>query len=364
MGRFRSGYNNYRGRRTVTDILKWIAIVLGVLVVVMLGVLFFAQEDLVFTDSGLKWPDPFAQTGGAQSTQESGEINVVIQPPAGSESSSQEETGAVPETGEEMSGLELPVSAVLDGTDQDQLTAAGANALILEMKDTEGKLGWSSQQPLAVQGGVNSTQSGVNEALQTWNQGDVYTIARVCCFRDNTMPYQHNNMALRANYGNWRDELGLRWLNPDSQEVWDYLSGLCGELAQLGFDEIVLECCAFPTQGNLEAIVHNGSYGTGEFQTAIESFLQQVQTAIEPYGTTLSIQASRNEVSGTVSGSGLTGAVLEQYADRIWMIQDHLEPQLASLLENAGVTQAETRLVEQEETDQGTYQVQGRLPQN
>lgn len=62
----------------------------------------------------------------------------------------------------------------------------------------------------------------------------MYTIARVCAFRDNTVPYQNNSVALKASYGNWRDELGLRWLNPDSEKARSYLIGLCRELAPVG----------------------------------------------------------------------------------------------------------------------------------
>lgn len=56
----------------------------------------------------------------------------------------------------------------------------------------------------------------------------MYTIARVCAFRDNTLPYQDNRVALKAGYGNWRDEEKLRWLDPDSETARAYIVGLCG----------------------------------------------------------------------------------------------------------------------------------------
>ena len=153
---------------------------------------------------------------------------------------------------EALRAVELPLSAVQDGTARSRLEQAGANALILEMKDSQGDLAWRSGESLAAR--VSSGDETINGALEDWNRGDVYTIARVCAFRDNTVPYQNNSVALKASYGNWRDELGLRWLNPDSEKARSYLIGLCRELAQLGFDEIMLDQCWFPTQGKLDQI--------------------------------------------------------------------------------------------------------------
>lgn len=347
MRRFRSGYGGYRGRRTLNDILKLIAIVLGVLVVLSLSGLLLGQNYIVFTDSGLRLEWPFTQKGEGEPVPPD-KVNVVVQP-----GSSQSEEPEEPEEQEQppvetpmMAAVELSVDAVLDGTALQKLEQAGANALILDMKDQEGKLGWVSQQEVAVRGEVNAKADGINEALRVWNQGEVYTVASVCCFRDNTVPYQRNDLALRATYGNWRDELGLRWLNPDSADARAYLTGLCGELAQLGFDEILLDCYAFPTQGKRSAIVQSGSYQSGQFAQVTETFLDEVRQAVKPYGTVLSIRANRTVFTGENADSGLTAAVMEGGADRIWMPEDGEEPALPDLLSSFGITRPEERLVE------------------
>lgn len=78
----------------------------------------------------------------------------------------------------------------------------------------------------------------------------MYTIARVW-----RLPGQHP--ALSGQPGgpegglwNWRDEEKLRWLDPDSETARAYIVGLCRELAQLGFDEIMLDQCWFPTRAS------------------------------------------------------------------------------------------------------------------
>ena len=346
MRRSQNRYSGYRGRRTANDLLKRIALVLAVLVALVLGGLFLGQDYIVFTDNGLRLDLPFFRRE-TQEPLDPGSVSVVVRPkePEDNEPEDQqpEEQQPVPE--EAMAAVELPVSALLDGTAAQRLEEAGANSLILEMKDREGRLAWRSRQELAVQSGVPMGTEEMNEALRLWNEGGVYTVARVCCFRDNTLPYQRNEVALRAGYGNWRDELGLRWLNPDSQAARTYLADLCEELAQLGFDEILLECCQFPCRGNLGAIVPNGSFADGGFETVMAGFLSQLGERLEPYGTVLSLRADRDALADGAAGSGLTAAALESGVDRIWMEEDGQEPALVELLSQAGLSEPEQRLV-------------------
>lgn len=341
MSRFKNEYVGYRGRRTLKDILRLIAIILGILVLLMGAGLLFGQRYIVYTDDGLRVEWPFGEEKRPEPL-EPGDVSVVVRPQEGHTPPEEllEET-------EEMalSALELPLEVVLDGTARQQLDEAGANALILEMKGPEGLLNWQSEKPLAIQAKVNSERSEINARLEEWNRGDVYTIARVCCFRDNTMPYQRNAVALRAGYGNWRDELGLRWLDPDNADARAYLAQLCGELARLGFDEILLECCAFPTLGNREAIVQKDSFVTGQYAVTTEAFLNEVAGVLEPYDTVLAVRVERDSLTGADTLSGLTPAVLERCAHRLWMAEDGASPALLDLMSGAGIQEPDKRLV-------------------
>ncbi|MGI5963445.1 MAG: putative glycoside hydrolase [Lawsonibacter sp.] len=342
MGRKRSGYSSYRGRKTLNDLLKGIAVVLAVLVVLLLAGLFLGQDYLVFTDRGLRWNLPFGQEKSTNISSP-GTVDVEIRPSEDEAKAAEEENALVSE-GEHMAALELPVSCLADGSAQQQLEQAGANALILEMKNPEGMLSWSSEQNYARAAGVNAKTEGINGLFTTWNQGEVYTIARVCCFRDNTLPYQRNDVALRATYGNWRDELGLRWLDPGNETAQSYVAQLCEELAQMGFDELVLEACYFPWQGNLDAIEKKDQY-TEEVQAErMEEFLNQVRSCVEPYGTKVSVLVSQEMLVDGAQTGGLTGQVLERNAQRIWMETDQPQQAIATL-ENVGLTNASERFV-------------------
>lgn len=340
---FKSGYSGYRGRRTLNDTLKLIVLILSVLVLLVFIGLMAGQRYLVFTDDGLRLDLPFSREE-EQEPLAPGDISVVVQP-SGSVEQGKDSVEEIPETEAAMAALTLSLDAVLDGSAQQELEKAGANAVVLEMKNSEGRLNWSSNQPLAVQYGLNSQRADINERLRQWNEGTVYTVAQVTCFRDNSIPYQRNDMALRASYGNWRDELGLRWMNPDSEEARNYLTQLCVELAELGFDEILLDCCGFPTQGSLESIVQNGSYANGQFEAGIETFLSQIRTALEPYDTALAVRTDRTVLDGQDTVSGLTAAVLERWVHRLWLTEDGQSPALEELATGAGILEAEKRLV-------------------
>ena len=349
MGRYNRDVGGYRGRRTITDILKFIAAVLAVLVVVVLGGIFYLQRYVVYTDEGAKLElPPFLQfLRWEREEPEPAESNT---PPDLSDVSFTEDpSGSVSEPvsePEEPAGfaLELPVSDVVSGAAAEKLAQAGAQALILEMKDQEGRLAWHSGRAEADRAQVNGSQAN-SDALAQWNQGEVYTIARVCCFRDNSIPYYYNKLALRVSGGNWRDELGLRWLSPAQEDAQGYIAALCGELAGLGFDEIVLEQFAFPTAGKLDHITRGENYDAAQFTPRLESLLTQIQQAVEPYGTKISLRVGRDTLTGAETSSGVTGALLEGYAFRVWMDEDGLLPPLPDLLEPAGITGGTERLV-------------------
>ena len=59
MARRKMDYSSYRGRKTFTDILRIIAVVLLILVVLGGGLLLFGQRYLVYRDGGVTLELPF-----------------------------------------------------------------------------------------------------------------------------------------------------------------------------------------------------------------------------------------------------------------------------------------------------------------
>ena len=328
MGRSNKDVGGYRGRRTVTDILRFIAIALAVAVVLAVAGALYLQKYLVYTDDGVRLDlPPFLQMfrqeaggkepAGSVTPPDPGNVSVVVEPDG-----SASEPPAEPE--QAGFAMQLPVDDVINGAAAGKLAEAGAQALILEMKDASGKLAWHSDDPTAERAEVNAAQSN-NDVIKQFNSGDVYTIARVCCFRDDSAPYYNNSQALRRGNGNWKDELGLRWLSPAKDGAQAYIAGLCGELAAMGFDEIVLEDFHFPIQGNLDKITRGEAYDPAQFNAQVEDFLSQVIEAVNDDSSgaaTVSLRVTGAVLGEGSASSGVTPQTVYQFSSWVWSDQE------------------------------------------
>lgn len=55
-------------------------------------------------------------------------------------------------------------------------------------------------------GGVSPADPAINGAIRGLNAGELYTVARVSCFRDNAIPRADMSLGIKSSAGNWRDE--------------------------------------------------------------------------------------------------------------------------------------------------------------
>lgn len=296
-------YGSYRGRRSTTDVLKTIALILAVLVVLAVAGVWMAQKYIVYDDGGYHLELPFFQKEGP--AQEPEDLRVAVEPAA----SQPEET---PEEGEPLlAAVTVPLSAVEDGSAEALAAQAGANSVLLDMKTDRGQLGFISQLAMAASAGVNAGQADINRQLQALNSGELYTVARLSCFRDHALA-KDETYAIRTNSGyRWTDPEELRWSSPASQAVQDYLVALMVELAQLGFDEILLTDCGFPTQGDLDSL-----RAVEEKEETLETFCRQLQGALADTPVTLSVMGQRDSVTADPV-SGQTTALLATFG-RVW----------------------------------------------
>ena len=129
-------YHSYRGRTTVTDWLKRIALVLAVLVVILVAVLFFGQGSISYTDEGLRIHWPFSQQSEPQ-TPDPGNVAVIEGDPAALPDSSQEGETTPPEEpqADASSILSVSLPSLLDGSAAQLAQEAGADGVVITMKD-------------------------------------------------------------------------------------------------------------------------------------------------------------------------------------------------------------------------------------
>ena len=238
------------------------------------------------------------------------QVSAWLHPPAASTpASAPAEDLSLPEENDPFQGVFLSLDQLADA----QTLADGYDGVILPMKTADGALGYVSALPLAADAGASSGDPDRNEALRALNDTPgLYTVAQVFCLRDSALVREEPGLSLHRVSGSpWLDESRQGWLDPAQPQVQSYLIGLCRELAQLGFDEILLTDCGFPTQGDLDSL-----RAVEEKEETLETFCRQLQGALADTPVTLSVMGQRDSVTADPV-SGQTTALLATFG-RVW----------------------------------------------
>lgn len=340
------GYREYRGRNggRVRAALLFIIALLAVLLAA--GVVFTMMVDLEYTDDGVKINWRWAQ-GGPDGTPppaisdllevESDPLDVTLEPtlePTPTPLPEYESIGAV-----SISEAQLRTNAA------QAVSAAGGNALVVQMKSDSGQLAWQSQVPLAATLGVNASSSQTAQAVRTLaDTSDLYLVARVCCFRDPVLSRQRVG-ALTTPSGNlWYDYYGTSWSSPADQQAADYISALCLELADMGFDEILLECAGYPNLGEVNVLATNENR-PADLTVPVSAFLGRVSGELAEKGVCMSVLTNEKLLPGEAVLSGMNASVLAQNAGRVWLDGGVSAEQYDALLSVAGFDNTAARLV-------------------
>lgn len=238
------------------------------------------------------------------------QVSAWLHPPAASTpASAPAEDLSLPEENDPFQGVFLSLDQLSDA----QTLADGYDGVILPMKTADGALGYVSALPLAADAGASSGDPDRNEALRALNDTPgLYTVAQVSCLRDSALVREEPGLSLHRVSGSpWLDENRQGWLDPAQPQVQSYLIGLCRELAELGFDEILLTDCGFPTQGDLDSL-----RAVEEKEETLETFCRQLQGALADTPVTLSVMGQRDSVTADPV-SGQTTALLATFG-RVW----------------------------------------------
>lgn len=354
--RYGPGYQKYRGRRGGGSAALKIIIVLLALVLAA-GVLFvlFMGKYVEYTDNGVRLNLPWGKEA-SEPPEVSVPVVIVTEEPT----PTPEPSSAVLA---DIGAVEVGVSQLLDGTAAQSVTDAGGSALVLEMKAASGALAWQSGTELAETLGVNGNEM-VAQAVRTLSEtGELYLVARINCFRDTALVKSTAvDATLMTRGGNiWYDSNGGCWVSPVSGAVTDYLTALCLELADMGFDEILLDSAGYPDFGEVEVLATDDKRPE-DLTAPVTAFYEKLSAALEDSGVVLSVQASGQMMGQAADGgnSGVSAAALAQYVSRVWLPEEPGTEQYAALLEAAGLADPERRLVLENGTkESGSWYVTG-----
>lgn len=339
--RYGSG-NTYRGRRRGSAFLKGLVAVLAVLLVLGILAVLLLGRYMEYTDDGVRINLPWLSGERGDAPEEPSGSDLLLEDP----SETPEEPDPAPERAQAPAGaVEVPVSAVLDGTAAE---LSGGSAVVVTVKDLEGHLAWESASPLA-QAAKGSTGESLNgdgafsaAVRELAGREDVYLVARMNAFCDLWMCVHDRSMALTTQAGKlWYDTKGMPWLSPASAPAREYLNGLCLELAELGFDEILLDCAGFPESGRLSTVAAGENYPASALGEAVTLWLEELRTLLADTGVRLSVQVGKKDLADCPSGRTAEALSL---ADRIWVEETDADSWLQTF-PDAGNDGGEARLV-------------------
>ena len=343
----RYGYREYRGRSGGSTVLKFIIAVLAV--VLIAGVLFmlFLGEYLEYTDDGVQLHLPWMNGQVSAPPEpsdpliiESEPVEVTVEPAPSAEPSAEPTPASEP-----IAAVTVTVKQLRDGTAANAVTSAGGNALVVEMKTANGKLNWQSQSDLAAQLRVDAADNAAAQAV--WNlaqEDELYLIARIPCFRDPMLAKAKIGTLMTKGGNIWYDGRGVCWSSPACADTVDYLSALCLELAEMGFDEILLDYSGYPNFGEVHVLATNDNRPEN-LSAPVSAFYERLSGELDRRNVRLSVFTDETLLPGEEVRSGITAAALAPYADRVWLDAGVDAAHYADLLTAAGMEDAAGRLV-------------------
>ncbi len=316
MARRKIEVKSYRGRLTLADGFRIVAVLLAVAVVLSGGY-------YVYTEGGgeLSFENPFAQLFATQ-VEEIPEPQPEPDPTPAPDPEPEPEPDPEPEPEPfTMLAVELSLEEALSPDLSANLATQGANAMVLDMKSDDGTLGFYTENPLiAAFPAVLDQTAEDTAALATLLEGDIYAVARISAFKDNIVGNDVDYAILSNSGYRWTDADKVHWACPTRQAMQDYLIQCIVETAELGFDEILLDNFGYPDRGELGWIRSWDYYDQSQLDVVMTALLADIAEVLEQYpDLTLSVRVPVEVLDGTDTRIGLTVEALDQYADLVWI---------------------------------------------
>jgi hypothetical protein len=173
----------------------------------------------------------------------------------------------------------------------DLINRTELNAIVVDIKDYSGKVGFDTENALAEKIGAEAIYiKDLNGLVRKLHSNNIYAIARITVFQDPILAEEVPALAIKTSQGKvWKDNKGLAWLDPAAKKVWDYNIDLAKEAAKLGFDEINFDYVRFPSDGDLETAVYPFWDEETLKSEIMRQFFEYLYNALAPLGIKTSV---------------------------------------------------------------------------
>lgn len=312
----------YRGKRKYRWLITLAAFIIAILVLGAVWLFSYMQRYIVFSQDGLKLVLPFMETAASDGladdtivTAPSVDAEIVVSEPDFSEVS----IGA----GEDIQPVYasyIPFSSVSAQTisyEAALLSGQSRNALCIQLKTADGYLAYKSALPITDSYGVNGAQD-ISEAVAAAHEQGVYMIAEISSLLDTAMASRNTPLALKNASGAVITDSYGSWLDPYNEDVRGYIAGLIAELQAMGFDEVVLSGCEFPTTNDY--VMSQTMTETPSKTAAVSAFALRMSRAARELGLKCSSYADERLLrTGALTDGGQELSAMARIFDRCFV---------------------------------------------
>ena len=179
----------------------------------------------------------------------------------------------------------------LTGSEDELPSGPSDMGFVLRMKDELGVLPYVSAVEKAISMKASGTDLLVNEGIEALTgRYQAYTVAVMSCFKDQAAGDGDYEFCIHSNSGyRWVDDSNIRWISPNKSSVRSYLKDLMLEVADMGFDEIVLTNAHYPASGIFGYIKNGPDYTQSELSQVVGGFYLEVGAAFADRDTMVSV---------------------------------------------------------------------------
>ncbi|MDR1429956.1 MAG: hypothetical protein LBI85_06665 [Spirochaetaceae bacterium] len=223
-------------------------------------------------------------------------------------------------------GLYIPANHAMDDSSLAPylriMAEKNLNMAVIDMKDDYGRLRFSPRNQALLSRGRVFWPVDLDHFVTTMKERNIYLVARIVVFKDPELArreggryavwdtaankpwmgyydtrrkklppgesYDDQGPQLReilpsddSDYEILRTYYDERWVDPYSEEVWEYTAALAEELISRGFNEIQFDYIRFPTDGvNLSSAEYRWKDPGMDMESAVLSFLRHVRSRI------------------------------------------------------------------------------------
>ncbi len=171
--------------------------------------------------------------------------------------------------------------------------AAGGNAVVFDIKDSDGLLSIHFDDPLAPHQ-AHPPIHNLPKFLRFLHEQNLHAIARIAMFRDENIAANHTELTIhsaKSGQPGWRENGKLVWTDPSNPKVQAYDIALAKYVAQSGADEIQFDYVRFPAEGDQKdaRFYYQAEHPNWQRSDVIVNFLEHAYGEIHPTGALLSL---------------------------------------------------------------------------